>query len=87
MHDAGDREAVLRLGVLDGVPSGETGSGLDDLLGAAAQDLVQQAEVEILHREVHEVEGDHRRPPIAQTSESELAAAMRPNQTGRRRPA
>ena len=62
VHHAGDREAVLRLGVLDRVPAGEAGARLGHLLGAAAQHVAQQAEVQLLHGEVHEVERDHGPP-------------------------
>ena len=44
---AGDGEAVLGLLVVDRVPAGQLGAGLDDLLGAAAQHLGEMLHVQI----------------------------------------
>ncbi len=47
LGDAGHGQAVLGFLVVDGVPAGELRAGLEHLLHAAAEDLAQEAEVEV----------------------------------------
>ena len=53
---AGDREAVLGLGVVDRVPADDRGARLGDRVGAAAQDLAQHVRPERLQRIGDEVQ-------------------------------
>ena len=56
MGQAGDGEAVFRLGVLDGVTSHDGDAGLGRLLGSAAQHLLEDAPGQVVG-EGHDVQG------------------------------
>ena len=60
VDDAGHREPVLGLGVVDRVPADDRGAGRGDGVGAAAQDLAQHLRPERLEREGDEVQRRHR---------------------------
>ncbi len=57
MHHAGDRHAVLQLFVDDGVPTDHHGARFPDPLGAAADDVAQNLEVQFALREPDNVQG------------------------------
>jgi hypothetical protein len=65
VHDAGDRQAVLRLGVVDRVAADDGGAGGRHHVVAPAQDLAQHVAAEALEREGDEVQRGDRPPPIA----------------------
>ena len=58
--DAGDRQPVLRLGVVDAVTAGEVAPGLRADVGAAAEHLAGQLERERLARPGEQVDSDER---------------------------
>lgn len=63
MDDAGDRKAVLGLGIVDRVPTDDRDAGAGRHLGAAAKDLAQDVDAKVLQREREDVHRRQRLPP------------------------
>lgn len=78
VDDAGDREAELRFGVVDRMAAHHCRACSPADVEPAAQDRAEDIGPQPFQREGDEVERRDRPPPIAYTSESALAAAMRP---------
>jgi hypothetical protein len=75
---ADDREAVLGLGVLDGVAARDGDARLARDVVAAREDLPEELHPERLRREAHEVERDEGHPPWRRRRRGRWSAAMRP---------
>ena len=84
MHEAHDREAVLRLVVANGVTSREDRAGRAHPLVGAREHLPEHLDGKLLGKRGNR-ERQQRAPPIAKTSLSAFVAAMAPKVVDRRR--
>ena len=81
MDLAEDDEAVLRLGVVDGVPADDEDAGVGRLVGAAAQDLAEDGERQRVPWEADDAEREER---VARPSRRRRRARW-PRRSGRSR--
>ena len=78
MRDARDRQAELGLGIVDRVAAEHGDARLRGDVGAAREDRGEHFGAELLEREATRFSAVSGRAPIAYTSDSAFAAAMRP---------
>jgi hypothetical protein len=80
VDEAGDGHPVLGLGVVDAVAAQDGCAGERRRLRAPAEDLARTSIGSRFTGKATRLRAKMGRPPMAQTSEKALAAAMRPNQ-------